>query len=180
MLRSRRGPVIFVAFLAAVGCKGQPAPSAKAANSDTRLEPLIQEDMPSAVQFDLKPVSVPPSSPGAELFDCAFTSRGQTAKFRLEIKQGAASADQFPMAPAEGRFIAVPGSINKVLLEELKKALDAKHAPINSRRVSELAFTAVVLGQKQSRSLEGGYSDKPLGDWVLVKPKPPKEPPGCK
>ena len=155
-------------FLGLIGCRKQSPPSDKTAPSNARIAPHMQEGVPSAVQFDLKPISVLPSSPGTQLFDCTFTSRGQTAQFQLEFKQGPASGDGFRMAAAEGRFISMPDSINTVLLEELRKALDAKHMPSNVQRESELAFRAVVLGQKQSRSPDGGYSNNPPGDWVLV------------
>src|SRR5262249_9779853 len=74
-----------------------------------------------------------------------------------------------PVAPGEGRFLAVAGSDNSVLLQDLKKALDAKHMPGHSPRTAELAFDAVVLGQKQSRGPSGGFSSKPRGGWILIK-----------
>ena len=74
-----------------------------------------------------------------------------------------------PVAPGEGRFLAVAGSDNSALLEDLKKALDAQHIPSRSSRIPELAFDAVVLGEKQSRGSSGGYSSEPAGDWMLIK-----------
>ncbi|HEY6253436.1 MAG TPA: hypothetical protein VI685_26055 [Candidatus Angelobacter sp.] len=76
---------------------------------------------------------------------------------------------EIPVAPGEGKFLAVAGSDNSVLLEDLKKALDAKHMPSHTPRIPELAFDAVVLGQKQSRDASGGFSSKPVGDWILIK-----------
>ena len=78
------------------------------------------------------------------------------------------------MARAEGRFIAVEGSDNSLLLVDLKKALDAKNIPQRTSRVKEIAFDAVLLGDHQSRDEAGGFHDNPSGDWVLVKVFLPK------
>jgi hypothetical protein len=78
------------------------------------------------------------------------------------------------MARAEGKFVAVAGSDNSVLLEDLKKALDAKHIPKKSLRAKELLFDAVVLGEKQSRDPSGSYSSNPAGDWIAIKIFVPK------
>ena len=74
-----------------------------------------------------------------------------------------------PLTWGEGKFLAVTGSDNTILLQDLKKALDAKHVPQKSRRVAELAFDAVILGEKQSRDSSGGYSSNPAGDWITIK-----------
>ena len=77
-----------------------------------------------------------------DLFDCEYHSGGKTARFRLEFKQNGQLHGQIPMAAAKGRFIAVPGSDNSLLLEELRKALEATVLPSQSVRVAELPFSA--------------------------------------
>jgi hypothetical protein len=79
------------------------------------------------------------------------------------------AGDVVPIAAAEGKFLAVAGSENSALLEDLMKTLEAKRLPTPGTREAELAFDAAVLGEKQSRSSAGGYSDNPPGDWKLIK-----------
>ena len=107
--------------------------------------------------------------PSVQIYDCVYKARGKTAKFRLQLRQDRPASGEIPMAPAEGKFIAVGGSENTALIEDLKKALEAKHLPKESGRITELAFGAVVIGERQSRSSGGAYSDKPRGDWKLIK-----------
>lgn len=78
-------------------------------------------------------------------------------------------SDKIQVAPGEGKFLAVAGSENLVLLQALKKALDAKTIPKASRRVEELAFDAIVLGQNQSRGPSGSFSNNPPGEWIAIK-----------
>ena len=61
------------------------------------------------------------------------------------------------------------GSENSVLLEDLKKALDAKEFPQKVSRIKELPFNAAIIGEQQSRDAAGGYSNRPKGDWTLLK-----------
>jgi hypothetical protein len=65
------------------------------------------------------------------------------------------------VALGKGKFLAVAGSETPVLLQALKKALDAKKIPKASRRVEELPFDAIVLGQNQSRGPSGSFSNNP-------------------
>jgi len=76
---------------------------------------------------------------------------------------------EIPMAPAEGKFLAVAGSNDAMLLEDLKRILEAKQPVKNASKIPELAFDAVVLGQKQSRLPSGSYSNNPPGDWTVTK-----------
>jgi len=73
------------------------------------------------------------------------------------------------MASAEGKFVTVVGADDAVLLEDLKKTLEAKRAVKNPTKIPDLALDAVVLGQRQSRYPSGGFSSKPPGDWILTK-----------
>jgi hypothetical protein len=164
MPRSTQLFIIATALLSLVGCKKQERTPA----SSGKIEVPIDGGEPAPVQFDLKLSPGAPNSK-ARLFDCWYTARGKTARFRLELEWGPMPKDSFPVVSGEGRFTSVPGSDNSVLLEELKKALDAKQMPGVSQRVPELLFSAAVIGEKQSRTAGGGFSDHPLGDWVLVK-----------
>lgn len=54
-------------------------------------------------------------------------------------------------------------------MADLKKALEAKTAPANIRRVKELPFTYVNLGDNLSQALGGGFNPSPPGDWTAIK-----------
>jgi hypothetical protein len=118
--------------------------------------------------FDMKPSNAPPGSVNSQLYDCTYQAGGTTARFRVRFAQDAMSGE-IPMASAEGKFMAVAGSDDAVLLEDLKRTLEAKQAVKNSTKIPELAFDAVVLGQSQSRDPSGGFSSNPPGDWILIK-----------
>jgi hypothetical protein len=170
MHASRRFWLVTICSILAVtnGC-GKPSVPEKEKFSDIKTEPHIQQgdELPS-VLFDLKP-SRGVDAEGFQLYDCTYRAQGKTAKFRLQFKQGRPVSGDLPVTRGEGKFLSVPGSDNSVLLQDLKKALDAKAIPKTSRRVAELAFDAVVLGEHQSRDLSGGYSAKPAGDWMTIK-----------
>ena len=78
------------------------------------------------------------------------------------------------MARAECKFLAVAGSDEAVLLEDLQKTLEAKQSVKNFTKIPDLAFDAVVLGQRKSRYPSGGFSSNPPGDWILTKILLPK------
>jgi hypothetical protein len=176
MHASRRFWLVTIFSILAVtnGC-GKPSVLEEKRPSDIETEPHIQQgdELPS-VLFDLKP-SRGVDAEGFQLYDCTYRAQGKTAKFRLQFKQGRLVSGDLPVTLGEGKFLAVSGSDNSVLLQDLKKALDAKTIPKTSRRVSELAFDAVVLGEHQSRNSSGGYSTKPAGDWMTIKLFLPKD-----
>jgi hypothetical protein len=149
------------------GCKKQSDTRQKEQISDISLEPRMQPDGPPTVLFDIN--SVPAPSAGTHLYECIYQARGQTARFRISYKQTSPIAGELPMGSAEGSFLAVSGSESPVLLEDLKKALDAKEFPRNISRIKELPFNAAILGEQQSRDASGGYSNRPKGDWTLLK-----------
>jgi hypothetical protein len=107
---------------------------------------------------------------GGQLFDCAYGTGGKVARFRIRFEpwRSAASGEE-PVAFTSGEFVAVRGSDNAALSDDLKVALSAKKMPAKSARVARLPFDAVMLAQKQSRSATGGYADRPAGDWVVIK-----------
>jgi hypothetical protein len=49
------------------------------------------------------------------------------------------------------------------------QALEAKAVPANIRRVKELPFTYVNLGDNLSQAPGGGFNASPLGDWTTIK-----------
>ena len=134
-----------------------------------KAETHFEGDELPTVLFDMKPSSASGASGGLLVYECTYEARGRTARFKFAYKETKSLAGKFPVAMGEGKFIAEAGSQNSALLEDLKKALDAKQIPHNSPRVAELAFDAVTLGEKQSRDSKGGYSSTPPGDWVAMK-----------
>jgi hypothetical protein len=133
------------------------------------IAPNLQVDDTPSLVFDIKR-SLESSGPdNSQIYDCTYRARGRTAKFRIQFVQGTAYGGEISLVSAEGKFLAVSGSDDTVLLEDLKSVLEAKMPPKNSPRVRELAFDAVVLGQRQSRSPSGSFSDKPPGDWIATK-----------
>jgi hypothetical protein len=150
------------------GCRPSSANQEKLSN--IKVEPNLQKtEELLTVMFDLKPSSDLPASAHSQLYDCTYQARGKSAKFRLQFGQKGLISDDPPVASGEGKFLAVKGSDNSALLEDLKKALDATRVPTNSQRIAELAFDAVILGQKQSRSPDGSFSENPPGDWITIK-----------
>jgi hypothetical protein len=156
------------------GCKNSPASQGKDKPSSVQFEPHLQEGLPPTVLFDLKMVAGVNGSVDSQLYDCSYTGGGKTARFRLQFRQKGPMSGEIPMASAEGKFLAVANSDNSVLLQDLKKALEAKETPKKYSRIVELSFDAVILAQRQSRDSSGGYSDKPPGDWMMVKVFLPK------
>jgi len=156
-------------LITANGCKKPATVSKQEKLSDIKIQPHFSGDELPDVTFDMTPAKTESVPAAVQLYDCTYQARGKTAKFRLEFKQTRPMEGEIPVAPGEGRFLALAGSDNSVLLEDLKKALDAQHMPSRSPRIPELGFDAVVLGQNQSRGTSGGFSSKPPGDWILIK-----------
>jgi hypothetical protein len=165
--------VLVCALLGAHGCKKSSTKGEQDKVSSVKLEaPLPQAALPQetpTVVFDIKPSSPSRDSGGFQVYECTYEAGGKIARFRLELKQSGPLSGEIPMARAEGKFLTAKGSDNSVLLEDLKKALEAQEIPRKPSRMVELSFDAVVLGEHQSRHASGGYSDKPPGDWILLK-----------
>jgi hypothetical protein len=166
MMRTQRLLLIVMICLvfAASGCRKSSTVSEQDKSSQTKIEPRSGEDVPPTVIFDIKASHSSAASAPFELYDCTYQAQGKTAKFRFELKQKSTSS-----ASLEGKFIAVAGSDNTILLEDLKKALDANEIPRKSPRIAELPFDAIFLADKMSRGPEGAFSDEPPGDWMMVK-----------
>lgn len=159
---------VVVGSLIGVGACRNPADRKQAKPADSKVESRFPEEPPT-VMFDMKSVVVGGKSTASQLYDCTYQSAGKTARFRIEWRQNGPLSGDIPMAAADGRFLAVAGSDNSALLNDLKKALEAKQIPQKISGVKEVPFDAVVLGDHQSRDESGGYHDNPRGDWILLK-----------
>lgn len=131
-------------------------------------EPYVPDS--NSVGFGIEPLQGGASS---HQWLATYTSKGKTAKFRIELGQSKASKAKEPLdfdiESGKGRFIAEPGSDASVLLADLKKALDAKTLPAKVHRVSELQFTFVSFGNNQSQASGGGFNANPPGHWTPMK-----------
>ena len=168
-------PVVttLVLLLLLIGCKRLYKEIKKDQSGVRIAAPLHQDDTrPAAVVFDLKLMPGQGNSADMQVYDCSYISRGKTARFRLQFSYGPQLKDSpkdFPMYPASGKFIAVPGSESSAILEDLKNALEAKNMPRNVKRTPEVSFDAVVLGLKQTQEPDGGFSSSPPGNWIAAK-----------
>jgi len=156
-------------LITANGCKKPATVSKQEKPSDVKIQPHVQDDEPPVVTFDMTPAKTESEPAGGQLYDCTYVAGGKTAKFRFEFKQTRTTSGEIRFALGEGKFRAVAGSDNSVLLQDLKKALEAKHLPSRSPRIPELPFDAVVLAKNQSHDPSGGFSSKPPGDWIAIK-----------
>lgn len=167
--------ILSVAALLTINCGIACQKPVKAPETeDTRTligAPLTKgQPEPPTVIFDLAPSSSNADLPNTKLYDCIYRARGKTAKFQLQLVLGAPlKIDAKSAEFTEGKIIAVSGLENASLLEDLKVALEAKHTPTKVKRKATLPFDLVVLGEKQSKDSEGGYSSKPPGDWIAAK-----------
>src|SRR4029077_10925553 len=162
------------ALLTSICASGCQKPIKVPETEDTRTRigaPLAKgQPEPPTVMFDLSPSASHAGSPNAKLYDCTYRARGKTAKFQLQLVLGAPlKMDAKSAEFTEGKLISVLGSENASLVEDLKVALEAKRTPTNVKRKIALPFDLVVLGERQSRNSEGGYSSKPPGDWTATK-----------
>ena len=140
---------------------------------DSRRQPAPDATLPAAAQFRLKVVHGV-TNPGAQLFDCTYQARGKIARFRIRYIPERHVTNNFPVAALRGAFLAVGGSDNSALLEDLKVVLEARNAPRKRGRVAQLPFDGVVMGENQSRTAAATYLDRPRGDWVITKLYLPK------
>jgi hypothetical protein len=138
----------------------------------TATEPTtrnVDDDLAPTLMFDIKAVKVPAGKRNTTLFDCTYSARGKTAKFQMQFTVQAQAKGEAGMTAAEGSFLSVAGSDNSVLLEDLKKTLQATQLAKNSIRTKESRFDAAILGTKQSRSDDDEFFRTPPGDWTAMK-----------
>jgi len=131
-------------------------------------EPGLPDD--ASVPFEI--VQQPEQKGETDLL-ATYSSHGKVAKFRIETATtpvpDTSSSVGFNLQMGHGRFVAEPGSDASVMLADLKKVLEAKVLPTKVKRASALGFTFAILGRNQSRSPNGGFNDKPAGDWNAYK-----------
>jgi len=133
--------------------------------SDRKVEP--NGPTAGAVAFEIAPVE---AKAVVRQWTATYSAAGKTARFRIEMGPVKVSGDKaFPISSGKGRFLSEPGSDSSVLLLDLKKALGAKTVPDKIGKVASLPFEFVILGENQSRSSGGGFSDKQRGDWTAMK-----------
>jgi hypothetical protein len=162
-------------FATTVGCE-RTVVSKSEEHATVGTEPHFEgQEPPPAVLFDIKLSSDPADAAHFQSYDCTYQARGKTAKFRISFKEVHPVSGGFPKAFMKGEFLSVAGSDNSALLQDLKVALDAKKLPRKSPRTPALFFSATVLGENQSRSPSGGFTDKPTGDWTAIKITLPRD-----
>ena len=152
------------------GCGRSSGSPEKAAPSglQTELNIPANDEEPTAVVFQIKRIDTVLSIPGVEYYECRYQALERIAKFGLEIKKGPMTGKP-AMAGVGGKFVAIAGSQDSVLLQDLARSLDAKRIPSNSIRIPEMPFDGMVLGEAESRNFHGGYSENPKGNWTTMK-----------
>jgi len=100
---------------------------ASSPKSSVPVGPLAQpyDDAGGSVQFDIKPLE---GKPGAAQWAATYSTRGKTAKFRIELAATTpAKETDFPFSIGKGRILSEPGSNASILLVDLKKALGGQN-----------------------------------------------------
>jgi len=123
----------------------------------------------NAVGFTISPL---PSENGCDRWLASYIAGGKTAQFVIEfsrVQTSDTSDKQFPIKFGKGRFVAHAGSDASVLLQDLKKALEAKNLPSKVKRSDVLPFTFANIGENVSQSSDGGFSMEPPGNWTTIK-----------
>lgn len=161
MIRSARMWGAAIASLLLVGCNRVESRSFVA-------ESYLPDE--AAVAFDLEPLR---SGGGLEQWVGTYNSGGKTARFRIEFGPakfvpGKTAAD-FGIESGQGRLTPEPGSDSRVLLADLKKALQAKAVPQPPRKKPSIPFTYVHIGHHLSQAPGGGFNGNPPGNWTALK-----------
>jgi hypothetical protein len=145
------------------GCRGHSSTQEMA-----KAEPYISD--PNSVEFDISPL---PGNDGSRQWLATYSGQNKTAKFRIVIgppvPMNSEKDTGMKMSSGSGAILAVPDSDSSTMLAALAKALEAKHVPAHAQRASRLPFTYVILGENNSQASGGGFSDKPAGNWTVMK-----------
>ncbi len=118
-----------------------------------------------AVGLEMIPLG---NTDGAMRWLATYSDGTTTTKFEVEFKQ-AASASNNLLASGKGQFLSVADSNPTALLDALKEALQARHRPTHAQKIDALPFEYALLGDKQSRSPDGGFRSNPQGNWTTTK-----------
>lgn len=136
----------------------------------TEAEPRLTEaysPADGAVGLDILPVR---GAEGSRDWLATYTDESGSTKVRIELDPSEKLSDKgFPTSAGKGRFLSEVGSNPIPLLEGLKKALQAKHMPTRVQKADVLPFDYVILGENQTRFADGGFADKPKGNWTAMK-----------
>lgn len=140
------------------GCKSTPA------------EDLPYKQVEGSVGFEVILESGPPNLQGPTQWLVTHTSGSRIARFRIEL-EGAKESSTKPVTIAfgRGRFVAVEGSDNIALIEQLADALEAKNAPTKAARVKSVPFEYAAIGKNLYRQADGGLSGDRRGNWSALK-----------
>ena len=91
--------------------------------------------------------------------------RERQNRFRIELGASQPLDDkeskQFDIQSGHGKLVAEPGSDASILLNDLKKALEAKTLPTKVQRANTLPVNFVSFGSHQSQAPGGGFNAKP-------------------
>ena len=162
---------ICLTVLSFTGCEARYG--AAATKQSRSAQPAIWEtggQESNSVFFDIKPEV---NKNGSVLLDASYSAEGKVARFKIEIDRGRQTGSgkpgDFNFVDVDGAFIAEQGSDASVLLDKLKKALQATKSPTRIKRVSRLGFSYVILGQNQSRNSDGSFAGDPPGSWTAMK-----------
>jgi hypothetical protein len=131
-------------------------------------ETIIESYDPAngAVGFDIIRLG---SSDGSPRWLATYTDGVRTTKFSIELGPTASSDDPSSPRVGKGRLAAETDSDPLPLLDSLKKALQAKRMPSGVQKADTLPFDYLLLGENQSRSLDGRFSQSPRGNWMATK-----------
>ena len=120
---------------------------------------------PGAVGLDIIPLA---NSGGTMRWLASYSDGSSTTKFQIEFDR-ATSANNNLLASGKGRLVSVAGSDPTPLLDALKEALEARHRPKSAQKVDTLPFEYALLGDNQSRALDGSFNGAPKGNWTTTK-----------
>lgn len=151
-----------IGFLVAGICAGCEKPE-----EQPIAEPQVAAVGDTWLMFSLRPAEGA-TSDNVKRYQAAYVAEGKTARFDIELTMARPSG-QIPIAFTKGKFIAVPNSDASALLAALQKTLQAKNLPADTVRVTELPFSAALLGDHVSHSPSGGFAVKPPGNWSTTK-----------
>jgi hypothetical protein len=122
---------------------------------------------PNAVGVRIEPFRDSECTVGGSCYVATYAWQGSVAKFRIEFDPlSKKNNNQFVTAIGKGRIISVAGSDSTLLLQHLKKALEAKSIPNHATRSSQIEFDYVTLGDHMSQAPEGGFNAEPPGNWA--------------
>jgi len=132
--------------------------------------PVVETYVPAegSVGFDILPTG---SSGDLRTWLATYTDEeGKTTRFGIELGAATgADSQSSQISSGQGKFLSEVGSDPIPLLTSLKKALQAKQMPAHVQKVDVLPFEFALLGENQTRSSNGSFSDKPRGDWTAMK-----------